>query len=59
MIEKYALLVQKILIYPKKKLEYKNKNKKINELIKEYDKKLLEEYIKIEKMIDEELSNNK
>lgn len=56
MVEKYALLVQKILVYPKRFLENKYKSKKVNDLLKEYDKKILEEYKKIEKMIDEELN---
>jgi len=55
MVEKYALLVQKILVYPKKYFVNKYKSKKVDNILKEYDKKILEEYIKIEKMIDSEL----
>lgn len=55
MVEKYALLVQKILVYPKKFLRNKFKSKRIDNILNEYDKKILEEYIKIEKMIDSEL----
>ena len=56
MVEKYALLVQKILVHPKKFLRNKFKSKRIDNILNEYDKKILEEYIKIEKMIDSELN---
>jgi hypothetical protein len=56
MVEKYALLVQKIFVYPKRFLKNKFKSKEVDNILKEYDKKILEEYIKIEKMIDSELN---
>lgn len=61
MIEQYVLLIQKLLVIPKRKLENKlekKPNKDIEKVVKEYDKLLLDKYKKIEKMIEEELSND-
>lgn len=61
MIEKYALIIQKLLATPKKELEKsleEKYNKKVEELVKKYDEILLDKYTYIEKMIDEELLND-
>lgn len=61
MIEQYVLLIQKLLVIPKRNLEKKlekKRNKNIEKLVNKYDKVLLDKYKNIEKMIDEELSND-
>ena len=61
MIEKYVLIINKLLVAPKKELEKKKEkknNKRIENLVKKYDKTLLDKYRYIEKMIDEELLND-
>ena len=65
MLDKFDLLkyyisqLHELLEKPRNELEKKyinRKNKKIDKVIKEYDKTLLEKYRYIEKVMDEELS---
>ena len=55
-INMYVLMVYKLLERPRNALLYKRSSRKYKKIIDAYDKELLNQYRKIEEMLDEELN---